>query len=110
MRLTHVACELATLELIVSCTRATLPNLIPAQELKRLPTAFCLRVPSLGVDQNHMRMIEQQQLPESTDATTSFTTEFRKSCCGFDLLKKRLPDQHKVEQSYLIHCCDTQFE
>ena len=50
-----------------------------------------------------MHVIKQQQLPESTDAT-SFNTEFRKLCCGFDLLKKTLPDQHKVhkvEQSSL---------
>ena len=57
-----------------------------------------------------MRVIEQQQLPESMDVTTSFTIEFRKSCCGFDLLKKKLPDKHKVEQSSLIHCCNTQYE
>ena len=55
-------------------------------------------------------MIEQQKLPESTDFTKSFTTEFCKSFCGFDLLKKEVPDQHKVEQSSLILCFDTQYE
>ena len=58
---------------------------------------------------DHMCVIEQQHLPESIDVMF-FTTEFHKLCCGFNLLKKKLPDQHKVEQSTLIHCCDTQYE
>ena len=95
------------LQLIVSCTQATL-----LKSRARIQTSFD-HIPSSSAFSrcgDHMRVIQQQQLPESTDATTPFTTEFRKSCCGFALRKKKLPDQHKVEQSSLIHCCDTQYE